>query len=150
MCQVKNNIRHQVLIMYFCLMQMEYLSDEYSHKLIHLCRNRHGVDFKKAKSQNPVQSAYVINYALLSKSCHLNIRNEIELLIQFLNPKLNFEASCISLQSRSLIYCQFIKENSCSLRFGLVYALAINYRQSVSYSSFQRLHTFLRLVTAQK
>lgn len=137
--------------MYFCLMQMEYLSVEYSHKLIHLCRNTHDVDsIKKAKSQNPVQSAYVINYALFSKSCHLNIRNEIELLIQFLNPKLNFEASCISLQSRSLIYCQFIKENSCSLRFGLEYALAINYRQSVSYSSFQRLHTFLKLVTAQK
>lgn len=35
-------------------MQMEYLSVEYSHKLIHLCRNTHDVDFKKAKSQNPV------------------------------------------------------------------------------------------------
>lgn len=62
-------------------MQMEYLSVEYSHKLIHLCRNTHDVDFKKAKSQNPVKSAYVINYALLSKSCHLNIRKESELLI---------------------------------------------------------------------
>lgn len=86
-------------------MQMEYLLDEYFYKLIYLCRNIYDVDFKKVKLQNFVQLVYVINYVLFLKSCYFNIRNEIELLIQFLNLKLNFEVFCISLQFRSLIYC---------------------------------------------
>lgn len=86
-------------------MQMEYLLDEYFYKLIYLCYNMYDVDFKKVKLQNFVQLVYVINYVLFLKSCYFNIRNEIELLIQFLNLKLNFEVFCILLQFRSLIYC---------------------------------------------
>lgn len=70
-------------------MQMEYLLDEYFYKLIYLCRNTYDVDFKKVKLQNFVQLVYVMNYVLFLKSCYFNIRNEIELLIQFLNLKLN-------------------------------------------------------------
>lgn len=86
-------------------MQMEYLLVEYLYKLIYLCCNMYDVDFKKVKLQNFVQLVYVINYVLFLKSCYFNIRNEIELLIQFLNLKLNFEVFCILLQFRSLIYC---------------------------------------------